>query len=70
MQRKQAELFDKASGTALKATLVGDAGFAMLQDSLAQNTLMEAGAQEQYSKTQTAFSFARRCSRCSTARLW
>ena len=56
MQRKQAELFDKASGTALKATLVGDAGFAMLQDSLAQNTLMEAGAQEQYSKTQTAFS--------------
>ena len=56
MQRKQAELFDKASGTALKATLVGDAGFAMLQDSLAQRTLMEAGAQEQYSKTQTAFS--------------
>ena len=56
MQRKQAELFDKASGTALKATLVGDAGFAMLQDSLAQNTLMEAGAQEEYSKTQTAFS--------------
>ena len=28
----------------------------MLQDSLAQTTLMEAGAQEQYSKTQTAFS--------------
>ena len=56
MKGKQQELFDKASGKALKATIVGDAGFAMLQDSLAQKTLMEAGAQEQYSKTQTAFS--------------
>ena len=56
MKAKQQELFDKASGTALKATIVGDAGFAMLQDSLAQNTLMEAGAQELYSKSQTAFS--------------
>ena len=56
MKGKQQELFDKASGTALKATIGADAGFAMLQDNLAQNTLMEAGAQEQYSKTQTAFS--------------
>jgi len=56
MQGKQKELFDKASGTALKATIGADAGFAMLQDSLAQKTLMEAGAQELYSKSQTAFS--------------
>ena len=56
MKAKQKERFDKASGTALKATIGADAGFAMLQDSLAQTTLMEAGAQEQYSKSQTAFS--------------
>ena len=56
MKAKQQERFDKASGIALKTTIGADAGFAMLQDSLAQTTLMEAGAQEQYSKTQTAFS--------------
>ena len=56
MKAKQQERFDKASGIALKTTIGADAGFAMLQDNLAQNTLMEAGAQEQYSKTQTAFS--------------
>ena len=56
MKAKQQERFDKASGIALKTTIGADAGFAMLQDSLAQKTLMEAGAQEQYSKTQTAFS--------------
>jgi hypothetical protein len=56
MKAKQKERFDKASGIALKTTIGADAGFAMLQDSLAQKTLMEAGAQEQYSKTQTAFS--------------
>ena len=56
MKAKQKERFDKASGTALKVTIGADAGFAMLQDSLAQTTLMEAGAQEQYSKAQTVFS--------------
>ena len=56
MKGKQEELFSKARGTALKVTIGADAGFAMLQDSLAQTTLMEAGAQEQYSKAQTAFS--------------
>jgi len=56
MKGKQEALFDKARGTSLKVTVGADAGFAMLQDSLAQKTLMEAGAQEQYSKTQTAFS--------------
>ena len=56
MKAKQEELFKQAGRTALKATVVGDAGFAVMQDVLAQNTLMEAGAQEQFSKTQTAFS--------------
>ena len=56
MKGKQEELFSKARGTALKVTIGADAGFAMLQDSLAQTTLMEAGAQELYSKSQTAFS--------------
>ena len=56
MKAKQQERFDKASGIALKTTIGADAGFAMLQDSLAQTTLMEAGAQELYSKSQTAFS--------------
>jgi len=56
MKGKQQELFDKASGRALKATLVGDAGFAMLQDTLAQKTYIEAGAQEDYSKAQIGFS--------------
>ena len=56
MKAKQQERFDKASGIALKTTIGADAGFAMLQDNLAQRTMMEAGAQELYSKTQTAFS--------------
>ena len=56
MRAKQQERFDKASGIALKTTIGADAGFSMLQDAMAQTTLMEAGAQEQYSKTQTAFS--------------
>ena len=56
MRTKQQELFDKASGKALKQTLVADAGFAMLQDTLAQKTYIEAGAQEDYSKAQIGFS--------------
>ena len=40
----------------MKTTIGADAGFAILHDNLAQNTLMEAGAQEQYSKSQTIFS--------------
>mgnify|MGYP001317029821 FL=1 len=56
MRTKQQELFDKASGRALKQTLVADAGFAMLQDTLAQKTYIEAGAQEDYSKAQIGFS--------------
>ncbi len=56
MKGKQQELFDKASGRALKQTIAGDAGFAMLQDTLAQKTYIEAGAQEDYSKAQIGFS--------------
>ena len=56
MKAKQEELFKQAGKNALRATLVADAGAAVLQDVLAQNTLMQAGAQEQFSKTQTAFS--------------
>ena len=56
MRDQQKQLFETAGRKAVKQTLVADAGFAMLQDGLAQNTLMEAGAQEQFSKTQTAFS--------------
>ena len=56
MRTKQQELFDKASGKALKQTIAADAGFAMLQDTLAQKTYIEAGAQEAYSKAQIGFS--------------
>ena len=56
MKAKQEELFKQAGRTSLKATVAADAGFAVLQDVLAQNTLMQTGAQEQFSKTQTAFS--------------
>jgi len=56
MKGKQEELFSKARGTALKVTIGADAGFAMLQDTLAQKTYIEAGAQESYSKAQIGFS--------------
>lgn len=56
MRKKQDELFKRASRTSLKATVAADAGFAVLQDAMAQNTLMQAGAQEQFSKTQSIFS--------------
>ena len=56
MKKKQQDLFAQAGRTSLKVTLGADAGFAMMHDNLAQNTLMEAGAQEQYSKSQTIFS--------------
>ena len=56
MRAEQQRLFDAASGKALKQTLVLDSGAAVLQDIIAQQTYMEAGAQEEFSKTQTAFS--------------
>ena len=56
MNKAQQELFESAGDRALKQTLVIDAGLAMLQDTMAQNTLIEAGAQEEYNAMQTGFS--------------
>ena len=55
-KKAQQELFENAGTRALKQTLVIDAGLAMMQDNMAQNTLIEAGAQEEYSAMQTSFS--------------
>ena len=56
MRKKQSELFESAAKRSLKQTIALDAGAAVLQDVMAQTAYIEAGAQEQYSKTQTAFS--------------
>ena len=56
MRDEQQRLFDVASGKSLKQTLALDSGAAVLQDVMAQQTYMEVGAQEEFSKTQTAFS--------------
>ena len=56
MRKKQSELFDTAARKSLKFTVAGDAGLALLQDVGAQQAYLEAGAQEQYSKTQLLFS--------------
>ena len=56
MDDAQETLYDRASGTALKATIGLDAGAAMLQDNMAQNALLEVGAQEKYSAMQTGLS--------------
>jgi hypothetical protein len=46
----------KDAGKILLTTTALDSTFAMMQDYTLQNTLIEAGAQEQYSKLQTGFS--------------
>ena len=56
MRRKQSELFDTAARKSLKFTVAGDAGFALLQEAGAQQAYLEAGAQEQFSKSQLLFS--------------
>ncbi len=56
MDDAQQSIYDKASGTALKATVGIDGGMAMLQDNMAQNVMLDVGAQEEYSKMQTGFS--------------
>ena len=56
MRKKQQELFETAATKSLKQTIALDAGAAVLQDIMAQNTLLEAGAQENYSYLQTGFS--------------
>ena len=56
MKAKQKELFDIAGTRALKQTVALDAGAAVLQDVMAQQTYLRAGAQEDYSLVQTGFS--------------
>lgn len=56
MYKAQQGLFEDVGKRALKQTLVIDAGFAMMQDNMAQNTLIQAGAQEEYSAMQTSMS--------------
>ena len=56
MTQKQQELFKTAATRSLKQTTAIDGAAAMLQDVMVQSTLMEAGAQEEYSKVQTGFS--------------
>ena len=56
MKKKQQELFETAATRSLKQTIALDAGAAVLQDVMAQNVMLEAGAQESYSAIQTGFS--------------
>ena len=52
----QDKLFDSAGKKSLIATTAIDGTMAMLQDNMAQRTLMQAGSQEKYSVLQTGFS--------------
>ena len=52
----QEDLFKKAGKKALLQTTALDASAAVLQDVMNQNAMLEVGAQESYSGTQTAFS--------------
>ena len=56
MRKRQNELFESAATRSLKQTIALDAGAAVLQDIMAQNVMLEAGAQESYSAIQTGFS--------------
>lgn len=56
MQRAQQELITKAGKQSLLATTALDSTFAILQDVQIQNVMLEVGAQEEYSKMQTAMS--------------
>ena len=56
MKQKQKDLFETAATRSLKQTIALDAGAAVLQDIMAQNVMLEAGAQESYSAIQTGFS--------------
>ena len=56
MKSKQKELFQTAATKSLYATTGLDALAAVYQDVAAQQVMLDVGAQETYSKTQTAFS--------------
>ena len=53
---KQKELFETNATKSLYATTAIDSTFAVLNDVMAQNTLLAAGSQEKYSLLQTGFS--------------
>ena len=55
MLMQQKELFAAGAKTALKQTVALDATAAVLQDVMAQNVMLEVGAQEEYSALQTGF---------------
>ena len=55
MLKQQKELFAAGAKTALKQTVALDASAAVLQDVMAQNVMLEVGAQEEYSALQTGF---------------
>ncbi len=55
MLMQQKDLFTAASKRALKQTVALDATAAVLQDVMAQNVMLEVGAQEEYSALQTGF---------------
>lgn len=56
MRNKQQELFKEAGLRSLKQTTALDALAAVSQDIMAQNVLLTAGSQEEYSALQTGFS--------------
>jgi hypothetical protein len=56
MAKKQAELFETAATRSLKQTVALDASAAVMQDIMAQNVMLDVGAQEEYSLLQTGFS--------------
>ena len=56
MKAKQKELFQTAATKSLYATTALDATAAVYQDIAAQQVMLDVGAQEKYSATQTAFS--------------
>ena len=56
MLKEQKNLFVGASKRALKQTVALDATAAVLQDVMAQNVMLDVGAQEEYSLLQTGFS--------------
>jgi hypothetical protein len=58
MREAQEELFKDAGRRSLKQTVAIDSLLAVTQDVQFQNTMLQAGAQEEYSKLQTGFSAA------------
>ena len=58
MKEQQEQLFKEAGTRALKQTIAADSFMAVAQDVQAQNVMIQAGAQEDFSALQTGFSLA------------